>query len=434
MKKINTSPISGAQELLPALQQEFDRLKAEINRVYAGHGFLHIETPVIDRTEILLAKAGGDTEKQIYKIVKTSEGATEASQALRFDHTVPLARYVVEHSNDLTFPFKVTQIARNFRGERAQRGRFREFYQCDVDVIGWNTLSVAYDAEVIAVLTEALGVLPLPGRYRVRVNNRKILSGLLESLGLADRTTEILDIVDHAEKLPLEKTKAALAELASADQVALLMDFIEIRGERDLAIVKLQALGIENTLFNEGVDELAEVLGLLGSMMAAEAPVVADMKIVRGLDYYTGTVFETMLDDYPEIGSICSGGRYDNLASNYTDQQMPGVGGSIGLTRLFFVLREYGAVKESELQPIDYCLIPMSSEPQTLDFANQLATTWRTAGKTVDIVLSDKKLGDKFKYASKLAKYAAVIGENEVNSRSVQVKDLATGEVATLQL
>lgn len=433
MKKVNTSPLSGTQELLPALQQEFDRLKGEINRVYAGHGFLHIETPVIDRTEILLAKAGGDTEKQIYKIVKTNEAASSADQALRFDHTVPLARYVVEHSNDLTFPFKVTQIARNFRGERAQRGRFREFYQCDVDVIGWNTLSTAYDAEVIAVLIEALQVLPLPGDFRVRVNNRKILSGLLESLNLSAQTTDFLDIIDHAEKVPLEKTRAALSTLANEQATQILLDFIEICGQPSEALAKLRALQIDNELFDEGVAELEAVLNLV-TTLAPQTNVVADMKIVRGLDYYTGTVFETMMDDYPEIGSICSGGRYDNLASNYTDQKMPGVGGSIGLTRLFFILNEYGAVQAENILPIDYCLIPMNLDTEVISFTNRLAETWRNADKLVDIVLSDKKLGDKMKYASKIAKFAVVIGENEVNSGEVQVKNLTTGEVSTIKV
>lgn len=427
MKKFNTSPISGAQELLPALQQEFDRLKSEISRIYTEHGFLHIETPVIERTEVLLAKAGGDTEKQIYKLVKTNETAADADQALRFDHTVPLARYAVEHANDLTFPFKVTQIARNFRGERAQRGRFREFYQCDVDVIGWNTLSVAYDAEVIAVLNEALSALPLPGAFRVRVNNRKILGGLLTELNLAEYTAEILDIIDHAEKVPLDKTRTALSELADERSTQKIMDFVEICGSREDAVKQLNDLQIKNDDFSSGVKELDEVLRLVETMLPQSTEVVADMKIVRGLDYYTGTVFETMLNDYPEIGSICSGGRYDNLAGNYTDQKMPGVGGSIGLTRLFFILKEYGAVKEVATPPIDFCLIPMTMDNATVAFTNNLARTWRETGKSVDIVLSDKKLGDKMKYASKTAKFAAVIGDNEVTTGKIKLKDLASG-------
>lgn len=428
MKKFNTSPISGAQELLPALQQEFDRLKVEISRIYKAHGFLHIETPVIDRTEILLAKAGGDTEKQIYKIVKTSEDSSSADQALRFDHTVPLARYVVEHSNDLTFPFKVTQVARNFRGERAQRGRFREFYQCDVDVIGWNTLSVNYDAEVIAVLSEALKALPLPGEFRVRVNNRKIIAGLVESLSLTDQTSEILDIIDHAEKVPLEKTRAALLELTSdAEKTERLLNFINLVGPREEVVKSLKSFGIENQRFQEGVKELEQVLSLAETMTDPEVKIVADMKIVRGLDYYTGTVFETMMDDYPEIGSICSGGRYDNLASNYTDQSMPGVGGSIGLTRLFFILREYGAVEEAGSNPVDYCLIPMYEDQNILNFVNVLANKLRRANNSVDIVLSDKRLGDQMKYASKIANFVAVIGEDELESGKIRVKNLTTG-------
>lgn len=425
MKKINTSPISGMQELTPAMQAEFNRLKSGIATAFAKHGFQSIETPTIDRTEILLAKAGGDTEKQIYKVIKTTETADSADQALRFDHTVPLARYTVEHMNDLTFPFKVTQVGRNFRGERAQKGRFREFYQCDVDVIGWNKLPIAYDAEVIATLIEAIKVLPLP-RFVVRVSNRKLLGGLLQGLNLNHLATEIFAIVDHAEKVPPEKTIAALEELGlGSENIVKITTFMQINGEREEVIARLQALDCTDTTFSEGVNELDEVLKLT-QVLATDAEIIADMLIVRGLDYYTGTVFETIVPDYREFGSICSGGRYENLAGHYTDQALPGVGGSIGLTRLFAALVDNNLVQSSEVKPVDICLIPITSNEYAA--GARFAEDLRNKGKTVDLVLTEKKLSDKLKYAGRVAKFAAVIGETEAESGHYKLRNLETGE------
>ncbi len=424
MKKFNTSPISGMQELTPAMQAEFNRLKSGIAAAYAQHGFQSIETPTIDRTEILLAKAGGDTEKQIYKVVKTAETANDADQALRFDHTVPLARYTVEHANDLTFPFKVTQIGRNFRGERAQKGRFREFYQCDVDVIGWNTLPVAYDAEVIATLVDALKVLPLPS-FVVRVSNRKLLSGLLQALNLNHLSAEIFNIVDHAEKVPPEKTVEALQDLGlGTENVVKITTFIQIHGDYTEVVPQLRDLGCQDATFLEGVEELDIVLKTVQEL-SATTEVIADMMIVRGLDYYTGTVFETIAPDYREFGSICSGGRYENLANHYTDQALPGVGGSIGLTRLFAAFVDAGLVKASESKPVDVCLLPISSNEYQA--CAKFATDLRAEGKTVDLVLTEKKLGDKMKYASKVAQFAAVIGETEAASGHYKLRNLKTG-------
>lgn len=409
------------QELTPALQAQFDNLKSGIAQAFHAHGFQHIETPLIERTEVLLAKAGGDTEKQIYKVVKTAEAAEGADQALRFDHTVPLARYTVEHMNDLAFPFKVTQIARNFRGERAQRGRFREFYQCDVDVIGRGELAVAYDAEVIATLAEAIRTLPLPS-FTVRVSNRKLLGGMLEELNLEHMSSEIFDIVDHAEKVPREKTVARLEELGLGEEnVVKITTFIAINGARTEVVAKLQEFGFENETFRAGVAELDEVLGLLEAL-SLETTVVADMLIVRGLDYYTGTVFETIVPEKREIGSICSGGRYENLAGYYTDQKLPGVGGSIGLTRLFFVLQDCGLVQESEQKPVEVCVVPITANE--IAAAERVAQELRDGGKTVDLVLSEKKLGDKLKYASRVAQYVAVIGEDEAQSGKYELREL----------
>lgn len=430
MKRINTSAISGMQELLPNTQTIFNTIKDQIARMYHLHGYQYIETPTIERTDILLAKAGGDTEKQIYKVVKTAETADEADQALRFDHTVPLARYVVEHESDLTFPFKVTQIGRNFRGERSQKGRFREFYQLDVDVIGRNTLSIAYDADVVETAYAALKTFIKP-KMLIRISNRKILSGFLEALDLAEISKDIFDVIDHAEKVTAEQTKSALGELKiSADKIAKILDFIKINGERETAVAALRALEIKNAQFEAGVAEIDFVLKTL-EQHGLTGVAIADMLIIRGLDYYTGTVFETILPEYKGIGSICSGGRYENLASNYTDQSFPGVGISIGLTRLFYILESNQMLGEFQSTSVDYVLIPLSDAEYS--FTSQVAETLRKEGKSVDILYSDKKLGDKMKYAGKNAKYVGVIGENEAETRSVEFKQLITGEKETVQ-
>ena len=432
MKKFNTSPISGTQELLPNLQAEFDRLKAAIEQTYAEHGFQHIETPMIERTEVLLAKAGGDTEKQIYKVVKTAETASEADQALRFDHTVPLARYVVEHMNDLAFPFKVSQVARNFRGERAQKGRFREFYQCDVDVIGWQQLPIAYDADVVSTLTDALKVLPLE-HFVVRVSNRKILSGLLEFLELSNLASEVFEIIDHAEKVPESATIAALNNLGiSETAVQKLSDFTKIQGNLSVVVPALQNLRIENETFRAGLSELSEVLTLLSAQNDQRVQVIADMLIVRGLDYYTGTVFETISPEHREFGSLCSGGRYENLAQNYTDQALPGVGGSIGLTRIFAALCDGDLVQDAQTKPVDYCILPITTKEYLT--AETVAEKLRKEYYKVDVVLTDKKLGDKIKYASKVAQYMIIIGEDEVRTQKFSAKNLETGEQQELSL
>ena len=418
MKKINTSPISGMQELLPEAQAIFDNLKDKIFETYKKHGFLHVETPVIDRTEILLAKAGGDTEKQIYKVVKTAEASDGGTQALRFDHTVPLARYVVEHENDVKFPFKVTQVGRNFRGERAQKGRFREFYQCDVDVIGRGELPLYYDADVILTLLDAFKAFELDTSVVARVSNRKILSGLLEALGLTKKSDDIYSIIDHAEKVPAEKTAAGFDEIGlDVEQKATLLKFMEISGERAKAVGELGKLGIKNELFSKGVLELDEVMRLVE---AGGGEAQADMKIVRGLDYYTGTVFEFNLPEYRQVGSVCGGGRYENLAGYFTERALPGVGGSIGLTRLFFVLNENGLLKKQSGQPVEYAVVPIT-EKETA-FAMQVAGDLMVRGMTVTVVATDKKLGDKLKYAAAVAKNGIVIGETEAKTGKYEVK------------
>ena len=427
MKKFNTSPLSGMQELLPTEQAIFDKLKQNISDVYHRHGFLSIETPIIERTDILLAKAGGDTEKQIYFVNKTAESADAPDQALRFDHTVPLARYIVEHNNDLAFPFQVTQINRNFRGERAQRGRFREFYQCDADIIGREKLPIAYDAKVIACIYEALKTFNLP-KMRIRISNRKVLSGFLETLGLEAKATEISEIIDHAEKIPVEASREKLANLGlSEEQVQKITDFMFTRGDYETAKQKLsEILGGNLEKVQEGLEELRIVTSLLNKQ-CEDANIDVDFMIIRGLDYYTGTVYETFLEDYREIGSISSGGRYENLASNFTEQKFPGVGGSIGLTRLFFVLKECGLIKtESDTLPIDYCILPFGENEY--DFALEVAKTLQNEGKIVDIDYNTAKLGNRLNRAAKIASNAIIIGDSETAIREVEIKNLTTGE------
>ncbi len=420
MKKINTAPLSGMQELLPDAQVNFNNLKNIIRDTYESHGFLSIETPMIDRTEILLAKAGGDTEKQIYKVFKTAENGENADQALRFDHTVPLARYVVEHENDLVFPFKVAQIGQNFRGERAQKGRFREFYQCDVDVVGRDNLPLFYDADVISTLLDTYKKFGLKTSVVARISNRKILSGLIEEFGLTVKADDIFSIIDHSEKVPTEKTEGAFDEIGlTTDQKNKMMDFININGSRDEAAEKLKLLGIKNECFSLGVKELIDVLRMLEAD-GYENSIKADMKIVRGLDYYTGTVFEFNFPEYSQVGSVGGGGRYENLAGFFTDQKLPGVGGSIGLSRLFYVLAENNLMKSQIEKPIDVAVVPITEGEN--DYAMKVAKGLREEGKKTTIIATDRKLGDKLKTASKIAKSAIVLGENEVATGNYQVK------------
>ena len=421
MKRINTSPISGTQELLPAAQATFNKLKNTLSEVYHSHGFLNIETPTIERCEILLAKAGGDTEKQIYKVVKTAESAEEASQALRFDHTVPLARYVVEHEQDLSFPFKVSQIGESFRGERAQKGRFRDFYQCDIDVIGRGQLPIYYDADVISTLLAAFSEFKLGTPVLARINNRKILTGLLEELNISDKSEDIFGIIDHAEKVAPEVTRDALMEIGLGEKtVAKLRAFINLHGDREFVVKNLRGLSIKNETFNAGVDELDLVMEML-EFDELKKQIEADMKIVRGLDYYTGTVFEFILPEYRQIGSVCGGGRYENLTGYFTEQKFPGVGGSIGLTRLFYVLNENNLVKSQEEKTIDYALIPVTDNE--IEFAIRMAKDFRNKGESVTVVASDKKLGDKLKYAADIAKRGIVLGEEEIKNGSYEIRE-----------
>ncbi len=429
----NTAPISGMQELLPEAQAAFNDLKTKISGTYKKHGFVEIETPAIERTEILLAKVGGDTEKQIYRVLKTAESADSADQALRFDHTVPLARYIIEHENNLPFPFKVSQIGPNYRGERAQKGRFREFYQCDIDIVGRNNLPISYDADIIYTLYKTLESFKLKTPFLARINNRKVLSGLLEALNLQDKYHDICGIIDHSEKVSPEKTKASLEEIGLNEaNVEKLLTFMGLHGEYTNVIKELKSsLGIENALFEEGLKELEQVVSLLDSMDIKEN-IILDMRIIRGLDYYTGTVFEFILPEYKEIGSICGGGRYDNLTKFFSDRAFPGVGGSIGLTRLFYILNEKNLLESQVTSLLDYAIIPVSEAEYNYSF--KLAKIIREKGKTATSILIEKNLRDKMTYASKIAKNAIVVGESETKNSELKVKNFETGQTTDFNL
>ena len=432
MKAINTSPISGTQELLPADQITFNNLKINISTAYKTHGYLEIETPSIERTDILLAKAGGDTEKQIYKVIKTAESIESASQALRFDHTVPLARYIVEHENNLYFPFKASQIGTNFRGERAQKGRFREFYQCDIDIVGREQLPIAYDADVISTLLDTFATFNLNTPVLARISNRKIITGFLAANNLDAYSSEIINIIDHAEKVTPEQTKVSLEELGlDKPSVKKILDLISLNGNRSTVITALNNLDIENDIFKDGINELDQVLYLLESMQL-ENQITADLKIIRGLDYYTGTIFEFILPEHKNIGSVCGGGRYDNLTKFFSNKSFPGVGGSIGLTRLFYVLNEKKLITPTQDDLIDYAIIPVSEHE--FDESLNVAKKLRDKNLSTTIVFTNKKLGDKLSYAAKLAKHGIVIGESEVGAKTLQAKNFETGEENTINI
>ncbi len=425
---VNTRVLSGFMELLPQEQLEFDRIKSVISTEYKRFGFTPLDTPLIERSETLLAKAGGETEKQIYRFTKG-----ENDLSLRFDLTVPLARYVADHYNDLTFPFKRSHIGKVFRGERPQRGRFREFYQCDIDVIGHNTLDITYDAEIPKVIYAIFNQLDF-GKFTIKVNNRKILSGLMESLGATEITQNVLRTVDKVEKI---SRKVIIEELLSFgltnDNIDKLLEFIDISGDPEESIMKLRKLDIVNDQFKIGVDELEIVTKLMRDMGINKEYFLIDLSIARGLDYYTGTIYETTLNEHPGIGSICSGGRYDNLASHYTNEKLPGVGISIGLTRLFYQLSELGLIATQKKTVADVLVIPFSSEliGASLEVANKL----RSAKINTDTLLEPMTTKKRFRYADKIGvPHIIVIGENEIATGKYTLQDMKSGEKQQLPI
>ena len=431
MSDIITKVLPGFMELLPEEQIEFDRIKDIITTTYKQYGFTALDTPIIERSKTLLAKAGGETEKQIYCVenrngagLGNSDENGKAELSLRFDLTVPLARYVAEHFNELSFPFRRCHISKVYRGERPQKGRFREFYQCDIDVIGKDKLSIRYDAEIPSIIYQLFKQLDF-GKFTIRINNRKILNGLIDSLNIDTDKAEILRIIDKAEKVSRDDLVLLFKDLGLTNEsVEKLLGFIDIKGSTSEVISKLKSLGISNALFSEGIEELATV-----TTMSVEADYfMIDLSIARGLDYYTGTVYETVLNDYPKIGSVCSGGRFDNLASYYTTEKLPGVGISIGLTRLFYQLREVGLITCIRKTVADIVIVPM--DDSNIKTAFYTANCLRADGFNVDVLLEDLSTKKKFSYVRKKeAFFTVVIGSEEEESGQLTVQYITNGEL-----
>ena len=427
MATVTPRTLSGFMELLPAQQQQLERMMDILRTTYSRYGFTPLDTPVIEASEVLLAKGGGETEKQIYRFQKG-----DADLALRFDLTVPLAKYVALHGNDLAFPFRRYQIGKVYRGERAQRGRFREFYQADIDIIGDGKLDITNEAEIPSIIYQTFTALGLT-RFQIRVNNRKILNGFYAMLGLTDRSGDIMRTVDKLDKIGPHKVRTCLMDDVglTADQAEEIMRFISITGSNDQVLSALEGYRGRHELFDQGLDELTTVTRYLAAFGVPEVNFAVDLTIARGLDYYTGTVYETTLLDYPEIGSVCSGGRYDNLAEYYTDRQLPGVGISIGLTRLFYVLGEQGLLNPSlPTAPADVLILPMT---QDLTPAIQLATRLRGAGVRTQLYTEQKKFKAKMNYADKLGvPYVVFLGDDEIAAGLVACKDMTSGEQTKL--
>ena len=423
MEIIKPRTLSGFMELLPPQQAQFDRIMETIRSVYALYGFTALDTPLIEASEVLLAKGGGETEKQIYRFTKG-----DADLSLRFDLTVPLAKYVALHYSELSFPFRRFQIGKVYRGERAQRGRFREFYQADIDVIGDESLDITNDAEVPAIIYTLFSRLGLK-RFQIRINNRKILNGFYALLGLSDKSGDIMRTVDKLDKIGEDKVREILIDdfAISASDVDEVLKFINIRGTNAEVLAALEGYRGRNETFDAGLDELTTVAKYLGSFGVPESNFAVDLTIARGLDYYTGTVYETTLLDHPEIGSVCSGGRYDNLAEFYTNKKLPGVGISIGLTRLFYVLGEQGMLNpDMTTAPADALILPMTED---FSAAVQLATSLRAANLRVQLYTEPKKFKAKMNYADKLGvPFVLFLGEDEISAGVVSVKNMVSGE------
>ena len=422
MAKMTPRTLSGFMELLPAPQQQMERIMEILRKTYSLYGFTPLDTPVIESSEVLLAKAGGETEKQIYRFQKG-----DSDLSLRFDLTVPLAKYVALHYNELSFPFRRYQIGKVYRGERAQRGRFP-----DIDIIGDGKLDITNEAEIPSIIYQTFSTLGLK-RFQIRVNNRKILNGFYALLGLTEKSADVMRTVDKLDKIGPEKVKTILVEdfavsEADADEI---LKFIAIKGTNEEVLAALDGYAGKNETFDQGLSELKTVVGYLAAFGVPTENFAVDLTIARGLDYYTGTVYETTLLDHPEIGSVCSGGRYDNLAEFYTDKQLPGVGISIGLTRLFYVLGEQGMLNpELPTAPADVLILPMTED---LSSAIALATQLRQAGIRTQLHCEQKKFKAKMSYADKLSiPYVIFLGEDEIKEGVVACKDMKSGEQTKL--
>ena len=424
---IKPRTLSGFMELLPAPQVQMERIMEVLRSTYSRYGFTPLDTPAIEAADVLLAKGGGETEKQIYRFQKG-----DSDLALRFDLTVPLAKYVAIHYGELSFPFRRYQIGKVYRGERAQRGRFREFYQADIDIIGDGKLDIVNEAEIPAIIYQTFTTLGL-NRFQIRVNNRKILNGFYALLGLTEKSGDIMRTVDKLEKIGADKVHGLLVEELgiSSEDAGEILRFTQITGTNEAVLEQLETYRGRNELFDLGLDELNTVVKYLSAFGVPQENFAVDLTIARGLDYYTGTVYETCMLDHPEIGSICSGGRYDNLAEYYIDKQLPGVGISIGLTRLFYVLGEQKMLNENlNTAPADVLVLPMTED---LAPAIRLATELRNQGIRVQLYFEQKKFKAKMSYADKLGiPYAVFLGEDEIAAGTCSVKDLTKGEQVTV--
>ena len=419
MKIVKPSTIAGVMELLPEDQLAFDKMKNIIEETYKKFQFLPIDTPVIEKNEILFAKGGGETEKQIYEIASDTR-----DMSLRFDLTVPLARYVSEHFSDLNFPFKRYHIAKVYRGERNQKGRYREFYQCDIDIIGHNKLAIANDAIPPRVIYEIFNKLDTPD-VTFRINNRKLLNGFFNSLDIED-TTDVLRLIDKKDKIGMENTRKELLDLVNEERADKILSFIGSDLANEEHLEKLTDF-VDNDLYKEGLDELKTVYAYMIHLGVPDTNIKIDPSITRGLDYYTGTVYETFINGYESIGSVSSGGRYEKLAENFSKQSLPGVGMSIGLTRLFYQLKEIGLIDKKESRLTEILIIPMSNEENfyAIDILNKL----QEKGKSADIYLEGGKLKKKFSYADKIGvKYAYIIGGSEREEKKVSIRNMETGD------
>mgnify|MGYP000003501384 FL=1 len=419
--------LAGFMELLPNEQILFEQMKQKIEKTYQRFGFLPLDTPILELSEVLLAKAGGETEKQIYRFTK---GDTDIS--MRFDLTVPLAKYVAKNYGNLSFPFRRYQIGKVYRGEKTQKGRFREFYQCDIDIIGDGELGIVNDAEIPSVIYNLISDLGF-NDFTICINNRKVLNGLFREVNQEPNAVDIMRTIDKLAKIGKENVILELKEIGVDEQaIDRILKFIEIDGTTDEKIAKLKELGIKEEMFVEGLAELEQVVKYIRVFGVPDTHFKIDLTIARGLDYYTGTVYETFLNDYKEIGSVCSGGRYENLAGYYTDQKLPGVGISIGLTRLFYKLNELQLIKSDKYSMSDILIIPMLED---MTVAIQLASNLRKEGINTEVYLNDKKLKTKFKYADKLKiPYVVVIGEDEINTNTVKIKNMNTGDETSVEL
>ena len=427
MAKVAPRTLSGFMELLPADQIKMEKMMETLRKSYSVYGFAPLDTPVIESAEVLLAKGGGETEKQIYRFNKG-----DSDLALRFDLTVPLAKFVAANYGHLTFPFRRYQIGKVYRGERAQRGRFREFYQADIDVIGDGKLDIINEAEIPAIIYNTFSKLGIT-KFRIKVNNRKILNGFYAMNGMSERAGDIMRTVDKLDKIGAEKVRQLLIDdvkmlPCKAENV---LDFMAICGSNDEVIAALERYRGMDATFDQGLDELKTVTGYLAAFGVPAENFAVDLTIARGLDYYTGTVYETEMTEHPEIGSVCSGGRYDNLAEYYTDKQLPGVGISIGLTRLFYVLNEQGLLSDEIVTaPCDALVIPMTEDA---GFAISAATALRAGGVRTQLYGEKKKFKAKMSYADKLkVPFVVLVGEDEINEGVLSVKNMQTGEQVKL--